>query len=157
MENAADTGNRLTIALEYDPKKGYIKIGEQTARVFVDFPLVGAEDFPFPMVVNCRAFRPNEPRSTITLVDLERSEDAVVNKALMDAAVRIYSCFLDQVCREGHGTAIPGIENVIRIPEYHEKPDWSETWVSGHIYDALYDTICIRQIIMTTDGMKSLL
>lgn len=156
MENAADTGNRLTIALEYDPEKGYIKIGEQTARVFVDFPLVGAEDFPFPMVVNCRAFRPNEPRSTITLVDLERSEDAVVNKALMDAAVRIYSCFLDHVCGEGHGTAIPGIENVIRIPEYHEKPDWSETWVSGHIYDALYNTICIRPIIMTTDGMKSL-
>ena len=66
------------------------KLSDRLPRLFVDFPLIGAESLPFPVVVNCRNFRTNEPRSGITLVDNQASKDALVNKEIMDRAVRLW-------------------------------------------------------------------
>lgn len=55
-------------------------------RLYIDFPLVGSEQFPFPVVLNSLAMRPNEPRSNISLVEHEESLDARENRALVDRA-----------------------------------------------------------------------
>lgn len=33
----------MTLAAEYDPQKGFLPVSERTPRIFVDFPLIGAE------------------------------------------------------------------------------------------------------------------
>lgn len=106
----------ITLAAGWD-RDGMQKLSDRLPRLFVDFPLIGAEGFPFPVVVNCRNFRTNEPRSGITLVDNPSSKDAVVNKEIMDRAVRLYGCFLHGLAQLGYGR----LDHVIHIPEW--KPD----------------------------------
>ncbi len=146
----------LTVAMEYDFQKGYMPLSKQTARVFIDFPLIGTEDFPFPMVVNSREFRPNEPRSGITLVDFEQSEDAKINKALMGQAVELYGTMLHSAVEDMEKGGTRGIEHMICMPLYRARPEWSEAWIQEHLYDRVYALAAAEEIFDTAEGRKSL-
>ena len=74
------TEDKLTLAVMTDQERNLIRIDENKARIFIRFPLVGTEQFPFPVIVNAQELHPNEPRSGITLVDGERSDEAQDNK-----------------------------------------------------------------------------
>jgi hypothetical protein len=63
----------ITLAAAYDDGKKFKVFSDKLPRIFADFPLIGAEAFPFPVIVNDRSFKVNEPRSGITLVDNENS------------------------------------------------------------------------------------
>lgn len=80
----------LMLAAQWEKEKGFLALGEYAPRLYIDFPLVGSEDFPFPVVINSREFRPNEPRSGISLVEHEQSLDAAKNRELIDSAVAAY-------------------------------------------------------------------
>jgi hypothetical protein len=41
-------------------------------RLFCDFPLLGTEAFPFPVIINNPTFNPTEPRDGIFLTRTER-------------------------------------------------------------------------------------
>lgn len=146
----------LTVAMEYDYQKGYLPLPEHAARVFIDFPLIGTEDFPFPMVVNSRGFRPNEPRSSITLVDFEQSEDAKINKALMERAVGLYGTMLHSAVEDMGQGDTRGVEHMIRMPLYRARPDWSESWIQEHLYDRMFALAAAEEIFDTAEGRKSL-
>ena len=146
----------LTVAMEYDYQKGYLPLPEQTARIFIDFPLIGTEDFPFPMVVNSRSFRPNEPRRSITLVDFEQEEDAKSNKALMGKAVELYGKMLHSAVEDMEKGGTRGIEHMICMPLYRASPEWSETWIQEHLYDRVYALAAAEEIFDTAEGRKSL-
>ena len=111
-----------------------IKLSDQLPRLFVDFPLIGAEDFPFPVVINCRNFRTNEPRSGITLVDNLASKDALVNKEIMERAAALYGRFLHGLARLNMGR----LDHVTKIPEWKPNRELSEEWVKEHLYGRLY-------------------
>lgn len=144
--------NDVTLAAEYDADKGYRKFSEQTPRLFIDFPLIGAEEFPFPVVIDSRRLQPNEPRSGVSLVDLEQSEDSRRNKAVLEDAVRLYGEFLDEAVEMGSA----GIENVLCIPKYRDNKEWSRTWVETNLYGRIYERIAEKEIFDTAEGRKSL-
>lgn len=144
--------NDITIAAEYDIQKGYLKLSERVPRLFIDFPLIGAEEFPFPMVINSRRLQPNEPRSGIALVDLEQSEDSRKNKAVMDEAVSLYGIFLKEAVK----MEMPGIENLLYIPRCQDNKEWSRQWVETHLYNKIYEYIADEKIFDTLDGRQSL-
>lgn len=48
----------LTMAIHVDHNGVILPLHRDTPRVFVDFPLIGAEQFPFPVVLNSRNFKP---------------------------------------------------------------------------------------------------
>lgn len=137
-----------TVAAEYDKKMGFLPISERTSRLFVDFPLIGAEEFPFPVVFNHRGLHTNEPRSGISLVDNVDSSDAQNNKAIMQKAVKLYGRFVQALltkdCR--------GIDNLLRISPYKDNKEWSEQWVRQHLYQELFQTICGLPILPTAKG-----
>lgn len=124
----------LTIACEYG-ENGFLPIPEKTPRVFIDFPLVGAEQFPFPIVFNHRKLKSNEPRSGITLVEHENSLDSKLNQQIVDRAVFMYGEMMSTIGYEA------GIENILSIPERTLNKEWSEEWVKTHIYETLYRKI----------------
>lgn len=80
----------MTLAAGYSEESGFLEFSEKCARIFLDFPLIGSEKFCFPVVVNSRAFHPNEPRSGISLVDQVTSADARVNKEEIAKVVSLY-------------------------------------------------------------------
>lgn len=141
-----------TVAAEYDESSGFLPVPERTPRLFVDFPLIGAEKFPFPVVLNHRGLHTNEPRSGISLVDNEDSSDAQRNKEIMKKAVALYERFLRALlskdCR--------GIEHLIGISEWKENKEWSGQWVRQYLYQDLFRIIRELPILPTPGGRMAL-
>ncbi len=149
---ASISNGELTLAAALDDTNCFYPLSEKLPRLFVDFPLIGAEEFPFPMVINSRAFRVNEPRSGITLVDNENSKDALENKRLILSAVELYRRFLMQA--DGNGFKSP--ENIIYIPEWKPNRELSEEWVIKHIYEGLFEIVSKAPVIECTEGYCAL-
>lgn len=147
------TQGDITLAATWKDTEGFLKISESTPRLFVDFPLIGAEQFPFPMVIGCRNFKTNEPRSGITLVDSAASRDALVNKEIMGQAVALYKKYL----QEAVALNCKGLEHIISIPEWQENKEMSEQWVRKHIYKALYNGITSLLLLPEKNGKRVLL
>lgn len=142
----------LSLALMVDEKKRILKMEEEKSRIFIDFPLIGSEGFPFPVVINDRRLHPNEPRSGITLVDSERSEEAIENKEIIRQCVSLYGKLFRFLLNENY----EDIRNMIEIPLWKENPEMSETWVRNYIYNSLYRTFHTAEIIETDHGRVSL-
>lgn len=144
--------NQLTLSLEVDEEHNILPVNSEKARVFIDFPLIGSEEFPFPVIINDREFCPNEPRSGIMLVDSERSFESAVNKKIMMQAVETYGELLRFLVREEYHM----IYHMIGIPLWKENPELSESWVEQNIYHALYQHIRKENIIDTDCGVTCL-
>lgn len=127
----------LTLAAEYDEKQGFLPISERTPRLFVDFPLIGAEPFPFPVVLNHLELHPNEPRNGISLVDNSDSMDAANNKEIMRQAVALYARFVKALLEKDSR----GIEELLRISRQQENKEWSESWVRKYLYQDIYQIV----------------
>lgn len=133
----------LTLAAEWNQERGFLPPDPNTPRLFIDFPLVGSERFPFPMVLNSLSLRPNEPRSGISLSENEQSLDGRENRALMDRAVALYQRFFPAL----YALDARGAEHIIEIPPPEENKEWSAFWVREHIYDRLYGFLSEQRII----------
>ncbi len=142
----------LTLAAEWKEECGFVPISDSTPKLFVDFPLIGAENFPFPIVINHRGFHTNEPRSGITLVDNTASNDAIVNKKIMIQAVMAYKTYLNQVVEKD----CCGIEHIVTMPEWERNKEHSEIWVKDNLYTQLYQIIANESFIETEQGKMSL-
>lgn len=142
----------MTLASEYDSERGFLPVSERTPRIFVDFPLIGAERFPFPVVINHLKLEPNEPRSGISLVDNPDSQMAQNNKELLEMAVRNYEIFMRDLLQ----IDTRGIANLIGTFAWQENKEWSESWVKKNLYEAIYKIIEKLPIFPTDRGMLSL-
>lgn len=129
----------------------FVPISDKTPRLFIDFPLLGAESFPFPLVVNAD-FKPNEPRSGISLSDNVNSSDAKTNKQLMQMAVRAYQRFLAGAI----GLKLGKLQHILSIPEWVPNAELSESWVLEHIYEELTGIIKQQHFLPGKDKMLSL-
>lgn len=126
----------FTLAAPVSLRLGSFLPIENVPKLFVMFPLVGSEDFPFPVVINSKGFRPNEPRSGITLVDNERSSDARVNREILDAAIK---CFKDKVLL--YFTNIYSILPACIMPAKKYRAEWSDDYVDS-VYSRVTDSVC---------------
>ena len=142
----------MTLAAGYSEESGFLEFSEKCARIFLDFPLIGSEKFCFPVVVNSRAFHPNEPRSGISLVDQVTSADARVNKEEIAKVVSLYQEFLTEALAH----QLPGIVHIITIPQFEANREWSEYWVKCHIYRKLYHYISKLPLLETAGGKRPL-
>lgn len=91
--------NNTDIALAFKTVEGkniITDFGEEIPRVFCEFPLIGTENFGFPVIINSSLFNPTEQRNGIFLTD--KSEDKInENKAILITAVELYSNLLDYI------------------------------------------------------------
>ena len=142
----------MTLAAGYSEESGFLEFSEKCARIFLDFPLIGSEKFCFPVVVNSRAFHPNEPRSGISLVDQVTSVDAMGNKEEIEKAVSLYQEFLTEALAH----QLPGIVHIIAIPQFEANREWAEYWVKRQIYRKLYHYISKLQLLETAGGKRPL-
>ena len=70
--------------------KYHKETGKDFPTLFSSFPLIGSEDFKFPLIINSTEFKPNERRDG---VELKTNFDG--NQTLIDKAVTLYQKFLD--------------------------------------------------------------
>lgn len=139
----------LSLAAEWDQERGFLPVDAGMPRLFIDFPLVGSEQFPFPGVINSLSLRPNEPRSGISLVEHAQSLDGEVNRTLIDQAVVLYENFFAALL----DFDLRGAEHLVAIPAQQDNKEWSESWIRGHIYNCLY-TFLAQQKLLPVGGTR---
>ena len=124
--------NNLTVALEIDDieKKKVLKIDKSTARIFIDFPLIGSEDYHIPFVVNSRNFKPNGERSIIYTSDNESSQNSIGNKRLMNSAIELYKDLINFLNDNSYNS----LENALYINPLKESKSTSKTFAIQNVF-----------------------
>jgi len=118
-------------------------------KLFCDFPLIGTEEFAFPVVVNSPLFSPNEPRDGIWLNDNDE-EDTNENKELLKKAVGLYQNLLKYL----NTNNFECIYNIVYIRNPVKKEWLSMDWLKENILVVLKSFISEEEIITTNDGKK---
>ena len=120
-------------------------------KLFCTFPLIGTEDFSFPVIVNSTYFNPNDPRSGIYLTDVE-SKAVDENKSLISQALIAYKNLLDYVAKYHWKQAY----NIVCIPRQPQK-DWlSKDWFADIIGEC-EQHIKYVEIVDTENGERKAL
>jgi hypothetical protein len=92
------TSNDVKICLELIKQDNEFVVKEKlpgTPSFYVNFPLIGSEDFELPFVVHSSKFEPNEERSTLLF---SRGTSHALNKRTMEEAVNLYSHMFKHLC-----------------------------------------------------------
>ncbi len=73
-----------------------LALAPNVPRLFCDFPLLGTEAFPFPVIINNPTFNPTEPRDGIFLTKTERPNTQIDHsKTILKEALALYLLLLD--------------------------------------------------------------
>lgn len=143
---------QLAVPVEVRDKEVFIvRYPENMPKIFCDFPLIGTEDFSFPVVINSAQFNPDEPRSGIFLTD---KDNKIIdeNKNLVKQALWAYKGLLDYVSEKKWNH----LYNIVRVPKQQAK-DWlSKEWVDK-IVEECRQHIKSLEIINTASGEKKAL
>lgn len=144
----------VEIAIEVEHKQGenwLCAINEKLPKLYCDFPLLGTNDFAFPVVINCRSFNPTEPRNGIFLTTKEGKEDSddvKANKNYILLAVNLYKNFLDYFVRAQY----KGIFNIVKINNQPIK-DWiSAEWIEDNVISELKEYISQIPLVNSIRG-----
>ena len=137
----------ISLAIMIDADKNILPVGDKMPKLFISFPLIGSENFPFPIIINCQDLQPNETRSNIALVENEDSTDSKINKEIINKSVGFFEEFLEKLIELNYHN----FENFIKIANYKEDSERSEGFVKRNIYQNLYSIIQNKRIIKCND------
>ncbi len=151
------TTTNLALAVEVDiqNRDKLIKpIRQNLPKLFCDFPLLGTDDFSFPVVINSAAFNPTEPRDGIYLTDKEFDDeepsDIKENKDTIIKATELYITLLDYFLSQNYKS----IYNITKISEPPTKEWLSEDWLNNNIINKLKSHIQKIDLIDTYGGIR---
>lgn len=149
-----NTDMSVEIAVEVEPTNDGKKICPlkyNLPKLYCDFPLLGTNDFAFPIAINCRAFNPTEPRNGIFLTSKDGrkdTDDVELNKKNIKEAVELYIHLLDYFVKNQY----MGIYNIVKIKEQPLK-DWvSLDWINENVINRLKESICNQPLVKTVSG-----
>ena len=148
----------LKIAVEVVRKndgKTVLPAAYNLPKLFCDFPLLGTDDFPFPVVINCREFNPTEPRDGIFLTcrESEENEDSMdikENKANIKKAIELYYLLLDYLIDANYN----GIYNIVKIIDPIQKYWLTLDWYNEKVNRVLKQHIKNLDLINANAGDK---
>jgi hypothetical protein len=131
-------------------------------RLFCDFPLLGTELFPFPVVINNPTFNPTDARDGLFLTQTQRADPTSDhNRAIMKGALALYLSLL-KYASENTWRSLHLLAVVKPIPAGLNWVDqnWYRNEILGPIRDSLLRTNIVRTAagtmapIQTGDGKK---
>jgi hypothetical protein len=141
-----------TIAMPVERNKGRVRIlplGPDVPRLFCDFPLLGTETFPFPVIINNPTFNPTEPRDGVVLTKNERTgAHSDENRTIIEEAYALYLILLDEASTNKW-------ENLHLLAAAHPMPafEWADQkWYTTAILKPMQDTLLTTKIVRTAAG-----
>ncbi|WP_323419783.1 sacsin N-terminal ATP-binding-like domain-containing protein [Clostridium tyrobutyricum] len=141
------TEENVTISVMFDEKEGNIIIkpyDKEQPKLFCDFPLVGTDDFPFPVIISSPYFNPTEPRDGIFLTSKSKIEEEIKeNRQILVRGCELYKCLLQYVSRKSWR----GIYNITKLDRYEIKEWYDDKWIKDKIVDVCKKTILSTAII----------
>lgn len=146
--------SKVSIAIEVDKvEKGYlVKDIGSVPKLFCDYPLIGSEDFHFPVVVNSFYFNPLTERDGVWLKNSNDSE-VQENQELLTCSVELYKNLVDGVDRG----SVFDLFNLAttKVPNVSEKY-FDRAWYVESIQVPLRTFLMQAEIVETNSGMVSI-
>lgn len=127
-----------------------LPLGSDVPRLFCDFPLIGTESFPFPVVINNPTFNPTEPRDGVFLTKTDRPFPPIDhNKRIIEEALGLYFSFLDYAS-ENDWQQLHLLAAVKPAPTELARLD--QTWYATAILKPMRDALLRTKIVRTAAG-----
>lgn len=149
------TEENVSVFMALEHNDNGIKIlpySKQQSKLFCDFPLVGTEDFPFPILINSQDFNPTEPRDGVFLTcgNKARMDDEIeTNRSIIEIACNLYKELLEYVARKKWD----GIYNITSINSYAKKEWYDEKWLND-VVESCKNIILHAPIICMESGIR---
>jgi len=143
--------DRVSIATEVEEtEKGYsVKSIKNIPKLFCDFPLIGTENFHFPVIINSFFFSPQTERDGIWLKSSTDDLEVKENQSLILSASELYKKLIDQVEGENFFDLYNLVET--KIPSTNEKY-FDETWYKESIQKPVREFIKQAAVVETESG-----
>jgi len=141
------TQQNTSIAVEieqHDQQVSLKPFNPDKPRIFCDFPLIGTENFSFPVAINNPFFHPTEPRSGIHLTDKDNHK-IQANKQFMQEAIKLYHNLLAYASQNNWQNIY--VLARIFVPE---SKDWlSKDWFKNSVLKPIQDGLLVTPIVDT--------
>jgi len=139
------SNDRVSIAVKLEKKDtGYfIEDISKVPKLFCDFPLIGSENFHFPMIVNSFYFNPLTERDGIWLKG-DTDSEVLENKQLLENAIELYKEVISQISEQNY-FQFYNISGT-KIPSTNEKY-FDSNWYSSNIQNPLRDFILNEKLV----------
>ena len=127
-----------------------LPLGPDVPRLFCDFPLLGTETFPFPVIINNPTFNPTEPRDGVFLTRTDRPFPQIDhNKGIIEEALGLYLVLLDHASQHEwqHLYLLAGVK-----PVQAELARLDQKWYTAEILKPMRDTLLHTKIVRTAAG-----
>lgn len=141
--------NLTTIAIPIEHTDKGVRIlplRPQVPRLFCDFPLLGTESFPFPVIINNPTFNPTEPRDGVILTKNERSgTECDENRTIIEEAYALYEVLLDHASTNNW-------ENLHLLAAAKPMPafEWADQkWYTTEILKPMQAALLQKKIVRT--------
>ena len=146
------TDGRVSIAVRVKKSGAIFEIlsVEDIPKLFCDFPLIGSENFHFPVVINSFFFNPQTERDGVWLMG-DSDAEVIENKELIEQALGLYMDLINDISQKSF-TDLFYISNT-KIPAVDEKY-FDKDWYKESIQSPLRDFIKGSRIVDLQDGKK---
>lgn len=124
---------------------------EKIPKIFCDFPLIGTENFHFPIVVNSFHFSPQTERDGIWLTNGDKDVEVIENKELMIKALILYQELINTIENNSYSQ----IYNISKtdLPTTDEKY-FDIDWYKKSIQKPLRTFLLTKSIVDLENGSK---
>ena len=142
--------DKVAIAIEVE-KSGdefYIKSINDIPKLFCDFPLIGTEEFHFPVVVNSFFFNPQTERDGIWLKG-DTDKEVLENKALLEESIGLYQKMINTISVKNFHDFFNTF--ISKMPNVNEK-HFDEKWYKEKIQTPLRNFILNSQVVELEDS-----
>ena len=137
---AEDEKVSIAIEVEMIPEGFKIKNIKDIPKIFCDFPLIGTENFHFPLVVNSFFFNPQTERDGVWLKG--NGAEIQENKKIFESAIDLYKGLLTEISEKHFFDLFNLVET--KIPKINEN-NFDDNWYKVSIQKPL------RQHILSTN------
>jgi hypothetical protein len=117
-----------------------LKTKKKIPFLFSSFPLIGSEDFTFPMLINSKKFKPKETRDSISLKNNDSG-----NQTIIESATALYKSVLANISTEKWKGTFNISDTNIELSQSHR---WiSDDWHKSKINTKLRESILTEKLV----------
>jgi hypothetical protein len=126
-----------------------LPIDENVPKLFCDFPLVGTEIFPFPVVINNSNFNPTDPRDGVYLNKPTRPNPEIEeNKKIIAEAIELFFTLLEHAA----SNSWKNLHLLAQINSIGTMPSWiSQSWYDNDVLGPIRKKLLYAKIVKTAD------
>jgi Domain of unknown function (DUF3883) len=125
------------------------EITNEIPILFCEFPLIGSESFPYPVVINSHLFNPTEPRDGIFL-NPANEQKTPLNKAIIEEATLLYGELLNQVTSDWQNVHLLGkLKSEAKLPD-----NIDINWYKEKIANQIVAKLSTAPVVDTVSGNR---